>query len=157
MRNNILALILAVFIVSFFTVGGCSGGDSDSSGSSQDSSGVNMDGEMSGGEVPTEELAMDDNASGEVAFIESGELPEEPQTFFYVEGGTNRQNLDFYGIEGLPNARDGLRPAILFIHGGGWIVGSKEDVDPFLFQVAEEIGFHVVSINYRLANDNSTP
>ena len=162
MRNNILVLILTVFIVSFFTVGGCGGGgDGDSDNSAQDNSGMNMEDEMSGEEMPTEEPTeeptMEGDESEEVSFIEGGNLPEAPQTFFYVDGGTDRQNLDFYGIEGLPNTKDGLRPAIIFIHGGGWIIGSKEDVDPFLFEVAEAVGFHVISINYRLANDDSAP
>ncbi|MCR9278770.1 MAG: alpha/beta hydrolase [Pseudomonadaceae bacterium] len=50
---------------------------------------------------------------------------------------------------------DGLRPAVLWIHGGGYIMGSAEDDRARL--IAEETGAVVVSVDYRLAPEHPFP
>ena len=68
----------------------------------------------------------------------------------YVPGGHARNKLDLY----LPakadgaTAADGARPLVVWIHGGGWEGGSKENCPavPFLTK-----GYAVASINYRLS------
>ncbi len=45
----------------------------------------------------------------------------------------------------------GARPAIVFIHGGGWIGGDKSWERPAMARYAE-LGYVTVSANYRLAN-----
>jgi acetyl esterase/lipase len=72
--------------------------------------------------------------------------------YSYVKDGHERQRLDFYSYEG------GLkRPTLLWIHGGAWIAGDKGSVDPLAFQVAGLGKYNLISINYRLANDESAP
>ncbi|HZS09640.1 MAG TPA: alpha/beta hydrolase [Blastocatellia bacterium] len=61
----------------------------------------------------------------------------------YVTGGHERQKLDLY----LP-PQGGKRPLIIWIHGGGWQNGSKDN-PPALRFLAE--GYAVASINYRLS------
>ena len=63
----------------------------------------------------------------------------------YVEGGHARNRLDLY----LPEAVEGRRPVIVWIHGGAWYAGSKNDPSPAV--PATEKGYAVASINYRLS------
>jgi acetyl esterase/lipase len=43
-----------------------------------------------------------------------------------------------------------LRPAIVFVHGGGWIAGDKSEMRP-LAETAARAGFVCFNINYRLS------
>jgi len=61
----------------------------------------------------------------------------------YVTDGHPRQKLDLY----LPEKAD-KAPLIIWVHGGAWLEGSKEDFVP-LDYLAE--GYAVASINYRLS------
>jgi alpha-L-fucosidase 2 len=46
-----------------------------------------------------------------------------------------------------------LTPAVIIVHGGGWVAGDKRiDVQP-LFKPLTDAGFACFSINYRLATD----
>ncbi len=58
--------------------------------------------------------------------------------------------LDVYARRGVP------APTLIFIHGGGWVAGTKDDatlgIIPFL-----EMGFSVVNVGYRLANISPAP
>ncbi len=53
----------------------------------------------------------------------------------------------------------GGRPvgAVLFIHGGGWTIGSAEAYDPIAKIVADGSGAVVVSVDYRLAPEHAFP
>jgi acetyl esterase/lipase len=62
----------------------------------------------------------------------------------YVAGGHARNKLDLY----LPDKADRPLPLIVWIHGGGWSAGSKEDC-PALPLVGR--GYAVASINYRFS------
>lgn len=62
----------------------------------------------------------------------------------YVDEGHGRQKLDLY----LPADAKNL-PLIVWIHGGAWMVGSKDAFIGALPFLAE--GFAVASINYRLS------
>lgn len=70
----------------------------------------------------------------------------------YVEGGHERQKLDLY----LPEKREGPLPLILWVHGGGWQSGSKDQCLP-LRQGFVERGYAVASIGYRLSGDAVFP
>ncbi|MEQ9618996.1 MAG: alpha/beta hydrolase [Deltaproteobacteria bacterium] len=80
-------------------------------------------------------------------------LEEKPETFSYVEGGTKLQRLDLYRLKGV----NGPRPALVWIHGGGWIRGIKENVDPIAFDMASIGGYQIISVDYRYAGDESAP
>lgn len=54
-------------------------------------------------------------------------------------------SLDIYAPEGAENW-----PVLIYIHGGGWCIGDKAHVNN-LRDFAQELGFVLVSVNYRLA------
>jgi len=50
------------------------------------------------------------------------------------------------------------RPAIVvYLHGGGWVVGTVETHDPVCRRVANATGAQVVSVDYRLAPEHPFP
>ena len=55
------------------------------------------------------------------------------------------------------NAKPGLRPGVIVIHGGGWTGGTKESqVVPICLRYLEK-GFVVANVEYRLAKDAIAP
>jgi acetyl esterase/lipase len=64
----------------------------------------------------------------------------------YGTGGGVELTLDL----ARPARGSGPFPALLYIHGGSWVSGSKEDFDFPLTQAAAR-GYVAVSVNYRLA------
>ncbi len=69
----------------------------------------------------------------------------------YGTGGDTVLKLDLAE----PTQREGLRPAVIFIHGGGWLLGSRGAHSADIRQAAER-GFVAVSISYRLMNIDRT-
>ncbi|HRJ08431.1 MAG TPA: alpha/beta fold hydrolase [Prosthecobacter sp.] len=65
----------------------------------------------------------------------------------YVEGGHERHKLDLY----LPEKSQGPLPLIIWVHGGGWMNGSKDGCPPLRAGYVES-GYAVASINYRLSS-----
>ena len=70
----------------------------------------------------------------------------------YVENGHERQKLDLY----LPEKSAGPLPLIIWIHGGGWQNGSKENCPPLRDGYVGR-GYAVASINYRLSGHATFP
>ena len=68
----------------------------------------------------------------------------------YVQNGHERQRLDLYQ----PPSSDGLKPVIVWIHGGGWEAGSKSQC-PAKIMVTK--GYVVASVGYRLSQDAVFP
>lgn len=68
----------------------------------------------------------------------------------YGGSGNVRQMLDIY----LPSSGSGPHPIVVWIHGGGWISGSKSSVNGLYLL---NYGFAVVSINYRLTDEAIFP
>lgn len=68
----------------------------------------------------------------------------------YVKGGHQRQKLDLY----VPKKADGPLPVIVWIHGGAWSAGSKDNCPALPYA---EKGYAVVSINYRLSQHEVFP
>jgi acetyl esterase len=48
-------------------------------------------------------------------------------------------------------------PAIVFLHGGGWVVGDLDGHDPLCRQLANRVGATVFSVDYRLAPEAPYP
>src|SRR2546429_40652 len=48
-------------------------------------------------------------------------------------------------------------PALLFLHGGGWVVGDLDGADPLCRALANRAGCLVVSIDYPLAPEHRFP
>ena len=70
----------------------------------------------------------------------------------YVTNGHQRQKLDLY----LPDKSDSPLPLIIWVHGGGWAAGSKNNCPP-LHDGYTQRGFAVASIGYRLSSDAIFP
>ncbi len=71
----------------------------------------------------------------------------------YGERG-KRNLLDIYHSR---EPREGGYPVLLQVHGGGWVIGNKEEqAKPLMFHMAER-GWICVSINYRLSPDAAFP
>lgn len=56
-----------------------------------------------------------------------------------------------------PSASNETLPVLLWIHGGGYILGSYEDNDPLCMQIVKEANCVVVSVDYRLAPEHPYP
>lgn len=69
-----------------------------------------------------------------------------------IEGPAGRIALRLY-------RKDGFEPSkvLLFIHGGGWVLGDKEASDPIARSLCRESGALVVSADYRLAPEHPFP
>lgn len=77
-------------------------------------------------------------------------LPTE-QNVVYREIDKQKLLMDIYLPEG-----DGPFPAILFVHGGGWVSGDKEQFAPFA-EVLSKRGFACFAITYRLKEAGRHP
>ena len=53
--------------------------------------------------------------------------------------------------------RDGLAPALVFFHGGGWVIGDLESHDVACRQLADAGALIVIAIDYRLAPEHKFP
>ncbi|MFA5687628.1 MAG: alpha/beta hydrolase [Kiritimatiellales bacterium] len=71
----------------------------------------------------------------------------------YVSGGNEKQTLDIY----LPKNETGQSlPLIIWVHGGGWGGGDKNNCPPLENGFVRH-GYAIASINYRLTPDNRFP
>src|SRR5688572_7378120 len=50
----------------------------------------------------------------------------------------------------------GPAPLVIYVHGGGWLTGSSEDVAPYLDNLVNR-GFVVASLNYTYSQNGSWP
>lgn len=62
------------------------------------------------------------------------------------------QGTRCYGASG-----GGAKPVLLYMHGGGWTQGTAEAYGPFTAALCARGGFHVVSVEYRLAPEHPSP
>ena len=56
-----------------------------------------------------------------------------------------------------PTNRDAVLPALLHIHGGGYIVGAPDMLDAEHREMAEDLGCAIFSVDYRLAPETPFP
>jgi putative heme-binding domain-containing protein len=68
----------------------------------------------------------------------------------YVPGGHERQKLDLY----LPEKSSGPLPVIVWIHGGAWLGGNKDNPSGLEFVTR---GYALAGINYRLSQHAKFP
>src|SRR5690606_19839264 len=75
------------------------------------------------------------------------------------------ETLDIsYGDDGVdttmdvfsPASADGPLPTVVWIHGGAWISGSKEDVVPYMRILAAD-GYTTIAVNYTLGPEGYYP
>ncbi|XP_068451893.1 arylacetamide deacetylase-like 4 [Clinocottus analis] len=78
-----------------------------------------------------------------------------------VPAGLRVKNLTFSGVPVRlyqPTAvRDGLRRGLVYIHGGGWVLGHIDSVDEVCRHVATASDTTVLSVGYRLAPEHRYP
>ncbi|MCL3817569.1 alpha/beta hydrolase [Aeromicrobium wangtongii] len=89
-------------------------------------------------------------ASSQVA---GGTQPIGAVTDRTIDGPAGPLGLRFYTPRGL----SGRSPALLFLHGGGWIYGDLESHDALCRVLAEEAQVRVVAVDYRLAPEAPFP
>jgi acetyl esterase len=53
--------------------------------------------------------------------------------------------------------KSGPAPAFIFYHGGGWVIGDLDSHDVVCRQIADQAGFVVLSVDYRLAPEHKFP
>jgi acetyl esterase len=56
-----------------------------------------------------------------------------------------------------PRQTDGLAPALVFFHGGGWVIGDLDSHDVVCRKLADEGRLIVISVDYRLAPEHKFP
>ncbi|QGQ99345.1 alpha/beta hydrolase [Paenibacillus psychroresistens] len=56
-----------------------------------------------------------------------------------------------------PRVKNETLPGVLYIHGGGYILGSADMMDPALQQLVSELNCVIVSVDYRLAPEHPYP
>lgn len=56
-----------------------------------------------------------------------------------------------------PRDRDGALPGLIYLHPGGFVLGSVDDVHANTTRIAAEVGVVVVSVDYRLAPEHPFP
>jgi acetyl esterase/lipase len=79
--------------------------------------------------------------------------PQSLMTYNNLAYGTDpAQKFDIY----VPKNIATKMPTIIFIHGGAWIAGDKNDVSPIAVFIAQQ-GFVVINMNYRLLPTFSYP
>jgi acetyl esterase len=84
-------------------------------------------------------------------FRSRGKSAREPQVI-RVSGAGPEVELRIYAPPG-----EGRKPAIYNIHGGGFVMGSASSIDGLNWQLAEEMGAVVVTVDYRLAPETPFP
>jgi len=56
-----------------------------------------------------------------------------------------------------PHRHDGLAPALVFFHGGGWVIGDLDSHDVVCRLLADAGALMVISVDYRLAPEHKFP
>ena len=70
-----------------------------------------------------------------------------------IDGPGGPLGLRFYTPRGL----SGRSPALVYLHGGGWVYGDLDAYDGVCRFLAEQAQVRVVSVDYRLAPENPYP
>jgi acetyl esterase len=66
-------------------------------------------------------------------------------------------DLDAGGVRCRVFAPEGRAPVVLYIHGGGWTLGSPEECEPFCRRLTLRSGWTTIVPDYRLAPEHPYP
>ena len=72
----------------------------------------------------------------------------------FLQGAEGRLRARVYRPRGLPS---GPAPALVYFHGGGWVVGSIDSHDGVCRALAADAEVVVISVDYRLAPEHPFP
>ncbi|WP_415971729.1 alpha/beta hydrolase fold domain-containing protein [Rhodococcus sp. 077-4] len=107
--------------------------------------------------------------------VDFGDIPAARSTFDALVGalvselsydGVDVRALAAPGLDGdpevpieffTPHAVEGPLPVLVWIHGGGFAIGTAESSNSFCVDVARELGFAVANVEYRLAPETPFP
>lgn len=109
--------------------------------------------EMSGMALTTIEALH--KARRSPAFPTPGPAATPPWEERIAPGHASNPDVKVYVIN--PGKRDALRPVILDMHGGGFILGSARDSIPQLQELAKTLDCVIVTVEYRLAPETRFP
>lgn len=70
-----------------------------------------------------------------------------------IPGPTGPLSLRRYRPNGSPKSP----PAVVFLHGGGWVIGDLDSHDAMCRRIASASGFVVIAVDYRLAPEHRCP
>jgi acetyl esterase/lipase len=70
-----------------------------------------------------------------------------PDVPYFVGKGAEQTRLEL--DVAFPSKGDGPFPTLVFFHGGGWVIGSRKTMTPYILQAAQE-GYVAVAVSYRL-------
>ena len=87
---------------------------------------------------------------GEVAAVRDVEIPAPGQ-------GKARGTLTLRIYRGIGTSTDTPLPCMLFLHGGGWVIGNLESHDRLCRRLANVARICVVAVDYRLAPEHPFP
>lgn len=96
-------------------------------------------------------LAAGVAAAGLPERVHAQEARRTKKTYTYKTAGACEIKADVYG------ASDARRPAVIWVHGGALIMGSRVGIDQALLARLLKAGHAVVSIDYRLAPETKLP
>ena len=82
----------------------------------------------------------------------SAQQDSKPMTFTYKKVGDLEIKADVYRPDD-----DKPRPVIVWIHGGALIMGHREQVSSVIKKIADDEGYVLVSLDYRLAPETQLP
>ncbi|MEP2717737.1 alpha/beta hydrolase [Pseudophaeobacter sp.] len=106
------------------------------------------------GVVPTVEESREQLA-GFVARFDAPCVDPVTREDMTLPGSEGPRPARIYRPEGFDQSRP--QPALMYLHGGGWIQGSIDSHDALCAKLAARAGICVVSFSYRLAPEHSFP
>ncbi|WP_433496409.1 alpha/beta hydrolase [Sphaerimonospora sp. CA-214678] len=104
--------------------------------------------------LPSTDIADPVAARARLAALRAGRPP------FEVPGDLVRARAEPAGVPVLtfrPSAPAPTAPAIVYLHGGGFVMGDAEGDQPLAAQLARAVGGLVLSVDYRLAPEHPYP
>ncbi len=94
-----------------------------------------------------------------LAFLSSAVDAAEPTSLTFEHSDIPGVPANFRSLDVYADGRAAGSPVVVFVHGGGWVNGSKESVrrGPRFLQYFEQRGMVVVSVGLRLVNNAAAP
>jgi acetyl esterase/lipase len=89
----------------------------------------------------------------QITLLDAQDLTPTFSNIDYTGHNDVKQKMDLY----IPPGLSSPAPVIIFLHGGGWLVGGKGPENVPFFQLSYNSGFICADVNYRLSTDSVWP